>query len=113
MIRHFSVKLDTISSAHLLSTEDAQIVWEYEELIPNASYFLCFARKGFQLTRESYEATLQEMPELLVLLSKRLSSRGGRNFRVTVGTFLITVENFKDPDGRAPGAPRPSEEGQP
>ena len=54
------MKLDTISSAHLLATEDGQIVWDYYELRPNGSYFLCFARKGFSLRRERYRATLEE-----------------------------------------------------
>ena len=53
VLGHFRVKVDLVSSAHLVHAQTRAFLWSDEDLLHGESYFLCFARRGFRLTRAS------------------------------------------------------------
>lgn len=73
--------MDFIESAHLVDTDKREIVWSDAELKADQAYYLCFARRGFKITKESIK---QARHQDIVLLDLEYFGRHGREYRILV-----------------------------
>lgn len=77
--------MSMVERAFLINCDENNIVWEDAELVPGGHYFLAFAHLGSQLMRERIPLLVQQTPELVPLLSRKLYRRKDEDdFHITV-----------------------------